>query len=242
VSKFGADATRMGLAESGDSIEDANFVSDFVNKAILRLFTQIEWVKEILATPKESFRTGSFEASFNDNVFASQINQAIVLTNQAYSDMLYREGALLDNELCTVAKCFFFFLINFAAQKTGFFDLQAARDRYVAITSSTAEGLNYDLVLRFIEIQTLLLSPICPHVCEYIWTKLLNKGESVLKAKFPVPGPIDQLVLAGVEYFDNLVHDLRLKKQVCAALFLRLLIAFERTSSRRASPRRAKNP
>lgn len=112
MSKFGADATRMGLAESGDSIEDANFVSDFVNKAILRLFTQIEWVKEILATPKESFRTGSFEASFNDNVFASQINQAIVLTNQAYSDMLYREGALLDNELCTVAKCLFVCFFN----------------------------------------------------------------------------------------------------------------------------------
>ena len=36
-------------------------------------------------------------------------------------------------------------------------------------------GLNYDLLLRFIEVQALVMAPITPHVSEYIWTDLLHK-------------------------------------------------------------------
>lgn len=48
---------------------------------------------------------------------------------------------------------------------------QAAKDKYCQLA---IEGMHRDLVLQFIECQTLLLAPICPHVCEYIWT-LLDK-------------------------------------------------------------------
>lgn len=41
--KFGADATRVTLADAGDSIEDANFEESTANAAILRLRTLIEW-------------------------------------------------------------------------------------------------------------------------------------------------------------------------------------------------------
>lgn len=41
--KFGADATRVTLADGGDSIEDANFEEATANAAILRLRTLIEW-------------------------------------------------------------------------------------------------------------------------------------------------------------------------------------------------------
>jgi len=43
VDKFGADATRVALADAGDGIEDANFDEKNANAAILRLFTLIEW-------------------------------------------------------------------------------------------------------------------------------------------------------------------------------------------------------
>ena len=36
-------------------------------------------------------------------------------------------------------------------------------------------GLNYDLIVRFIEMQALLMLPITPHLSEYIWTDLLHK-------------------------------------------------------------------
>lgn len=43
VVKFGADATRIALADAGDGIEDANFDEKNANAAILRMHTLIEW-------------------------------------------------------------------------------------------------------------------------------------------------------------------------------------------------------
>lgn len=43
--KFGADATRVTLADAGDSIEDANFEESTANAAILRLSTFLEWCR-----------------------------------------------------------------------------------------------------------------------------------------------------------------------------------------------------
>lgn len=43
VEKFGADATRLALADAGDAIEDANFEEKNANANILRLHTLIDW-------------------------------------------------------------------------------------------------------------------------------------------------------------------------------------------------------
>ena len=43
VEKFGADATRIALADAGDGIEDANFDEKTANANILRLHTLIDW-------------------------------------------------------------------------------------------------------------------------------------------------------------------------------------------------------
>ena len=42
----------MGLADAGDSVEDANFVEDFTNKCILRLYNFVEWIK--VRTPNKA--------------------------------------------------------------------------------------------------------------------------------------------------------------------------------------------
>lgn len=67
VEKFSADGMRLCLADSGDSIEDANFVESTADAGILRLYTFIEWVKEVLAS-KDIFRQGK-PYTFNDKVF-----------------------------------------------------------------------------------------------------------------------------------------------------------------------------
>ena len=46
IEKFGVDATRLTLADSGDSLDDANFETEFANNAILKLFTFEEWIKK----------------------------------------------------------------------------------------------------------------------------------------------------------------------------------------------------
>lgn len=38
--------------------------------------------------------------------------------------------------------------------------------------TSADDGMNWQLVERFIEVQALLISPICPHITEYMWTLL----------------------------------------------------------------------
>lgn len=63
------------------------------------------------------------------------------------------------------------------ALRTGFFELHAARDKYRELTAND-NGMHVELVFRFIELQTLLLSPICPHICEHIW-QLLGHVSSV---------------------------------------------------------------
>lgn len=39
---------RLALADAGDSIEDANFVEKAADAGILRLYTWVEWVKEVI--------------------------------------------------------------------------------------------------------------------------------------------------------------------------------------------------
>jgi leucyl-tRNA synthetase len=51
--------------------------------------------------------------------------------------------------------------------------------------------MHVDLVFEFIERQVLLMAPICPHVADYIWGLLGKKG-SIVNAKFPVAGEVDE--------------------------------------------------
>ena len=45
IKRFSADGTRLALADAGDTLEDANFVSDMADAGLLRLYSQIDWVK-----------------------------------------------------------------------------------------------------------------------------------------------------------------------------------------------------
>lgn len=45
VERFTADGTRLALADAGDMLEDANFVSEMADAGLLRLHSQLEWIK-----------------------------------------------------------------------------------------------------------------------------------------------------------------------------------------------------
>lgn len=73
------------------------------------------------------------------------------------------------------------------ALRTGFFEMQACRDKYRELNSNAE--MHIDLVLKFIEIQALLMSPICPHVAEHIW--------GLLGKVYYSSGTFDSLVIIG---------------------------------------------
>lgn len=182
IDKFSADGMRLALADAGDTVEDANFVEAMADAGILRLYTWVEWVKEMVAN-RDSLRSGP-ASTFNDRVFASEMNAGIIKTDQNYEKMMFKE-----------------------ALKTGFFELQAAKDKYRELA---IEGMHRDLVFRFIEVQTLLLAPFCPHLCEHIWT-LLGKPDSIMRASWPVVGPVDDVLIRSSQYLMEVAHDLRLR-------------------------------
>lgn len=45
VGRFTADGTRLALADAGDTLEDANFMFEMADAGLLRLYSQVEWVK-----------------------------------------------------------------------------------------------------------------------------------------------------------------------------------------------------
>uniref|UniRef100_A0A673YUN3 Leucine--tRNA ligase, cytoplasmic n=1 Tax=Salmo trutta TaxID=8032 RepID=A0A673YUN3_SALTR len=139
---------RMALADAGDTVEDANFVEAMADAGILRLYTWVEWVKEMIAN-QNNLRTGPAD-TFND---------------------------------------------------------RAAKDKYRELA---IEGMHRDLVFQFIEKQTLLLAPICPHLCEHTWG-LMGKTGSLMKALWPVAGPVDEVLMRSSQYVMETAHDLRIR-------------------------------
>lgn len=74
------------------------------------------------------------------------------------------------------------------------------------------------LILKFIETQAVILSPICPHVAEHVWG-LLGKTESILRASWPVVPEPDRVLISAGSYLDQCAHDFRLRlKNFMAAL------------------------
>ncbi|KAM5550877.1 hypothetical protein ABKV19_027293 [Rosa sericea] len=192
IEEFSADATRFSLADAGDGIDDANFAFNTANAAILRLTKEISWMEEVLGTDS-SLRPGP-PTTYADRVFANEINIAVNRTEQNYSNCMFRE-----------------------ALKTGFYDLQAARDEYQF--SCGAGGMNRDLLWHFTDVQTRLITPICPHYGEYVWRELLKKDGFVVNAGWPLADAPDLTLQSANKYLQDSIISMRklLQKQVSSS-------------------------
>lgn len=181
VEKFGADASRIALADAGDSVEDANFDESNANAAILRLTTLKEWCEEIKQS-QDSLRTGEF-TSFFDAAFDNEMNNLVEQAYEQYSLTNYK-----------------------SALKYGLFDFQSARDYY----RDSVGSMHKDLVLKYIELQALLLAPIAPHFAEYLYKEVLEKDGSVQTTQFPrASKPISQGLLDSLDYVKELARAVR---------------------------------
>ncbi|KAH9922289.1 leucine-tRNA ligase [Epithele typhae] len=182
IEKFGADATRLCLADAGDSIEDANFDEKTANANILRLHTLMAWCDEMVKE-KSKLRTG--EKNYHDVVFEHEINDLIVKTKEHYANMHYKD-----------------------ALKFGFYELQSTRDWYREVTSEV--GMHADLVEWWVRTAALLAAPIAPHFAEHIWTAVLNEPKSVQLARWPEPTtPVDQTIIDSAMYMRGTIKTMR---------------------------------
>ncbi|KAL2009759.1 hypothetical protein VTN00DRAFT_5566 [Thermoascus crustaceus] len=171
VDKYGADATRIAFADAGDGIEDANFEETVANSNILRLYTLKEWIEETVKD--ESLRTGPADA-FWDKLFENELNALVRETRKHYQDTNFK-----------------------LALKSGLYDFTSARDSYREASTAAGVGMHRDLIIRYIELQALMIATIAPHWADYVWLEILKKPESIHYARWPeVPEPSPSLSAA----------------------------------------------
>ncbi|VAH06366.1 unnamed protein product [Triticum turgidum subsp. durum] len=176
IKVYSSDATRFALADAGDGMDDANFVTETAKSAIMRLTKEIAWMEEVIAS-QSSLRSGP-PSTYADHVFANEINIAVNETEKSHSSFMFRD-----------------------ALKSGFYDLQLARDEYRL--SCGAAGMNRDLLVRFMEVQTRLITPICPHYAEHVWQNILSKEGFAIKAGWPIADTPDPTLRIANKYLQD---------------------------------------
>ena len=199
IAKFGADATRIALADAGDSIEDANFEEQVANANILRMYELRAWCESVIqdarilkegetyAEVKENERHKNNDAiqrtgekNMWDELFENEINGLVTETREQY-DLTNYKGAL----------------------KFGLYDFTGARDFYREATKAAGVGMHADLVRRYVELQALMVNVVAPHWSEHIWLEVLKKPETIQNAVFPDAPATKAHLTAAREYVRN---------------------------------------
>ncbi|KAH7145475.1 hypothetical protein B0J13DRAFT_595402 [Dactylonectria estremocensis] len=173
VGKYGADATRIGLADAGDGIGDSNLVEDSLDSAILRLYTLRDWIEDTL---KSDLRRGEF--SYIDKIFVNEMNSLTKLTIRHYTETNYK-----------------------LALKTGLYDFNNALSFYREY--SVGATMHHDLVTRYVELQCLLIAVIAPHWAEAVWIEILRKPQSIQLSRFPQVPEADAALSAARKYMSQ---------------------------------------
>jgi leucyl-tRNA synthetase len=90
------------------------------------------------------------------------------------------------------------------ALKSALYDFQSARDFYREACISNGTTLSRPLILRYVELQSLLICTIAPHWAEYMWLEVLHKPSSIQLALWPTDNPASNASLtAEREYVKN---------------------------------------
>ncbi|PVI05866.1 leucyl-tRNA synthetase [Periconia macrospinosa] len=198
VEKFGADATRIALADAGDGIEDANFEETVANSNILKLFELRKWCEEMV---KEAVIINDGEA-YKTTRENERIKNSDSIQRKSGSPMVLWD-VMFENELNLLVaetKGHYEATMYKAALKSGYYDFTAARDFYREVTKAAGLGMHEDLVKRYIELQALLLTPIAPHWSDYVWQEVLSKTDTIQNALWPEVPASDSGLTAAREF------------------------------------------
>merc|ERR1719453_1167182 len=150
----------------------------------MNMHTLLENVRDFLEG-KSPLDTGKEDARFVDRWFANEMNRLVTEAKVHYEKMYFREALI-----CT------------------YFRFMGRYKEYIDICKAGLGNPNKALIMRYFEWQSIIFSPICPHFCEHLWSKLGKKG-SVLKSRWPEPtSPNDISIIAQGKYmFDDVPHD-----------------------------------
>ncbi|KAI9677845.1 MAG: cytosolic leucyl tRNA synthetase [Trizodia sp. TS-e1964] len=175
LKKYGADASRIALADAGDGVEDANFEETVANSSILRLYTLKEWCEEEVGR-SDKLRKGPKDHFF-DCLFENEMRSVVHEAKHHYENTMYK-----------------------LALKSALYDFTSARDFYREATKAAGIEMHHDLVILYVELQALLLTPITPHWSDFIWLEVLKKPATIQNELFPSTPEADEGISAMREY------------------------------------------
>lgn len=199
---YTSDGVRFALAYATDTVEDANFSKETADKAILKLWTLVDFIEEGVENI-DKMQTGPL-TRFADRVFVSQLNRDLRAAEDAYEQMMFREAV----------NCGFFDMINDLGQ----YREAVGADKSTRV-ASTLPRMHRDAFLQFVLYQTAALAPICPHTAEHVWGLIgpvleeydsFSPSESVMHLQWPEPEEPDELLLASAAYVNETISRIRL--------------------------------
>ncbi len=183
INKFGADPTRIALASAGSGMDDANFVEQNANSAILRLDTEKEFCKQIIDYIKIS--NYDFENTFWDDLFENDILICTKNTEEMFNDMNFH-----------------------AALTVGFYNMLTIRDNYRNKCNSNIIKINPKSMLKFLNNFLLVTYPIAPHFVEHLWNYASDNG-IILNKLWPNDYTINSKLSFFKNIFDNIIKTTR---------------------------------
>jgi leucyl-tRNA synthetase len=197
IAKFGVEASRIALADAGDSLDDANFDELVANAAILKLFVLEGWIKTNAVSDTDI--ANHDETSYNlwDRIVANELNQIIEKVTAAYDDMKFKQ------------------VIKFA-----FNEMLSLKENWLIAQGNKPGCTNPHLMNRFIEVMLVMLNPIVPHYCQHVWQSIMvpalkscgqSPAELIVEQGWPSAKiGADSVVLAAqYGYLQNVKHEIR---------------------------------
>ena len=207
IELYGADASRITLADCGDSLDDANFLREISNLSVNKLYSFENFVKILVNEVWNKIKDLKIEDpdkqiklnnNLFDQIFDNNINYLIKEAKKSYEEMKYKN----------VLKYAFYEMINI-------------KDQYILFNADDYSKLNPTLMIKYLKTFFIINNPIIPHFTEYMYITYLNpifdkfnmkdkKIEFLCRAKYPdISLEIDMKLFDYNKYLNKIIQTIR---------------------------------
>lgn len=87
--------------------------------------------------------------------------------------------------------------------------MQGVRNAYRDVCNKMNVSMVKPLLLRFIELESLLLAPIVPHFSDHVWREYLHKTQSMWHGAWPTVAAPDPVIARSNDFVKKVVKNLR---------------------------------
>lgn len=124
------------------------------------------------------------------------MSDCVLRCDQAYKEMRFRDALQ----------------IGWAMNESvihSFYEMQGIRNAYRDACTKMGVAMEKPLLLRFTELEVLMLAPIVPHFADNVWRTLLHRTNSIWKGTWPAVQATDAVLSRSYDFFNKNERNLR---------------------------------